>query len=30
MTVRFDDLLQAFFWFFTIALIAATLGALFG
>jgi len=30
MTVRFDDFLQAFSWLFTIAMIAATLGALFG
>jgi hypothetical protein len=30
MSIRLDDVLQAFSWLFTIALIAATLGAFFG
>jgi len=30
MSIRLDDFLQAFSWLFTIALIAATLGAFFG
>lgn len=30
MTVRPDDFLQAFAWLFMMALIAATLGAVFG
>jgi hypothetical protein len=30
MSIQLDDFLHAFSWLFTIALIAATLGALFG
>jgi hypothetical protein len=30
MSIQLDDFLQAFSWLFTIALVAATLGALFG